>query len=59
MQEAIEVACPHCDAPTLVVVDPANGSRQEYTEDCAVCCRPNVVAVALGRDGARVSLRPE
>ncbi|MDH3495882.1 MAG: CPXCG motif-containing cysteine-rich protein [Gemmatimonadota bacterium] len=59
MQQAVEVACPHCGAPTLVVIDPANGNAQEYVEDCAVCCRPNVVAVVLGPDGPRVSLRPE
>lgn len=32
--------CPHCGEPLESYVDPGGGERQEYVEDCAVCCRP-------------------
>jgi hypothetical protein len=34
------VYCPHCGEPLESYVDPGGGERQEYVEDCAVCCRP-------------------
>jgi len=27
------------------VVDESAGSKQQYVEDCQVCCRPNVLTV--------------
>jgi hypothetical protein len=27
------------------------GSRQEYVEDCPVCCRPHVIHVEIDEDG--------
>jgi hypothetical protein len=32
-------------------VDPGGGARQVYTEDCAVCCRPNLITVTVDADG--------
>jgi hypothetical protein len=26
-------------------VDPSGGRRQQYVEDCQVCCKPNVLRV--------------
>jgi len=37
--------CPFCGESDEIWVDPGGGTRQEYTEDCAVCCRPRVVHV--------------
>ena len=34
------LACPHCGEPLDDYVDPGGGERQDYVEDCAVCCRP-------------------
>lgn len=46
------VACPCCGAPNEIALDPGSGTRQEYVEDCGVCCRPWTVHVAYGTDGA-------
>jgi len=32
-------------------VDPTAGGHQTYTEDCAVCCRPNLITLTLDQDG--------
>jgi len=43
-----------------VPIDPAAGARQEYVEDCPVCCRPNLLTVTVDPDGAvRCDARPE
>ncbi len=33
--------CPHCGEEVDTDPDPGGGDRQEYIEDCPVCCRPN------------------
>lgn len=35
-----ELFCPHCGEALDSYVDPGGGVRQDYVEDCAVCCRP-------------------
>ncbi len=32
-------------------MDASGGRRQRFTEDCTVCCRPNLVALTLDDDG--------
>ena len=56
MQDAIEVPCPHCGAPTVFFLDPSEGERQELIEDCQTCCRPIVFRVVWRRGRARVTV---
>ena len=37
-------------------VDPSGGRRQAFTEDCTVCCRPNLIDLTVDDDG-EVDLR--
>lgn len=46
------VSCPYCGEEVDIVLDPGSGSRQEYIEDCAVCCRPWMVTVTYRDDGS-------
>lgn len=52
-------ACSACGETIVVEVDPSAGSRQEYVEDCPVCCHPNVLSVTVGSSGASVEARAE
>ena len=45
---APRLECPFCGESDEIWIDPGGGERQEYTEDCAVCCRPRVVHVEPG-----------
>ena len=47
MQEAQEIECPHCGAPTVFFVDPMEGTHQRIIEDCQVCCRAILFRVEL------------
>lgn len=51
-----EVICPHCAAPVVIALDPAGGARQEYVEDCEVCCRPWVVQVHYAGGSVEVTV---
>jgi hypothetical protein len=47
----VDVSCPSCGEPVSLWIDSDGGTRQRYIEDCAVCCRPMQVVVALDEDG--------
>jgi len=47
----VTYACAFCGEENEVFVDRSGGRRQTFTEDCAVCCRPNLITLALGDDG--------
>jgi hypothetical protein len=49
--------CPYCNEETTVWVDASGGERQDYVEDCPVCCRPWRVLVWADEEGASVELR--
>ena len=45
------VVCPYCGEENDVALDPGSGARQDYVEDCQVCCRPWRVVVEYRADG--------
>ena len=47
--------CHSCGEEIVIPLDPSAGTRQEYVEDCPICCRANVIRVEFDDDGeARV-----
>lgn len=48
------VQCPYCGEEIEVVVD-GSVDRQQYVEDCSVCCRPIVFSV-VAEDGEVTSV---
>ncbi|MFN8580999.1 MAG: CPXCG motif-containing cysteine-rich protein [Gemmatimonadaceae bacterium] len=53
------VTCPYCGEGVALILDPGSGDRQDYVEDCQVCCQPWRVRVRYRRDGsADVSVAP-
>ena len=53
------VICPYCGQSVEIALDPGSGPRQEYVEDCQVCCRPWQVYVTYLSDGsAEVDVQP-
>jgi hypothetical protein len=39
--------CSYCFEVNTIVVDASAGLKQEYIEDCEVCCRPNSLTVTV------------
>jgi hypothetical protein len=48
---SLDLECPCCGEGIDVLVDPSAGDRQQYVEDCQVCCRPIVLSVSVDGDG--------
>ena len=46
--EATRYQCAGCGEWNETTVDPSGGRRQEYVEDCQVCCKPNVLHIEWG-----------
>ena len=49
--------CPSCGEQIVIPIDPTAGNDQQYTEDCPVCCNPNIIHLELfGHRGATAHL---
>jgi hypothetical protein len=42
--------CPHCGENVDTEPDQGAGKKQQYIEDCPVCCRPNRISARYVRD---------
>lgn len=57
--EAVYI-CDACGEEIVVPVDPSAGTRQDFVEDCPVCCRPHVLHLEFDETGeARLWASPE
>jgi cysteine-rich CPXCG protein len=43
MEIEYEFACPYCWQPITMLLD-LSVSRQQYIEDCEICCRPILIS---------------
>jgi hypothetical protein len=43
--------CAFCGEENDLFIDPSGGARQTFTEDCTVCCRPNLITLVFDADG--------
>jgi len=44
--------CDVCGEEIVIPVQRADGTEQEFTEDCPVCCHPHTIRVQFDRDGS-------
>ena len=49
--ESAHVHCSYCGESLEITVDASVG-RQDYIEDCQVCCRPLYIRIRVSADGA-------
>ena len=59
MQATADYTCAVCFEVNSTFVDPSAGTDQSYTEDCQVCCRPNVLYVHVDRETGEAYIRAE
>ena len=53
------ITCPYCGEQVEIALDAGSGARQEYVEDCEICCQPWRLSVHYGADGrADVQVTP-
>ena len=51
--------CASCGEWNETFVDPGNGSRQSYVEDCQVCCKPNTLRIEWYADAKEFVIAAE
>jgi hypothetical protein len=51
--------CAGCGEWNETTVDPSGGRRQEYVENCQVCCKPNLLRAEWADGEWRVSAELE
>lgn len=57
--EATRYQCAGCGEWNQTTVDPSGGRRQQYVEDCQVCCKPNVLSVEWDSGQREFTIRAE
>lgn len=50
VEDEIIWSCQYCGTHNLVMVDLTMTGKQDFVEDCRICCRPNRIIVTLDRD---------
>ena len=51
--------CAGCFEWIETTVDETGGSRQQYIEDCRVCCKPNVLTIRWDPSAAEYTIAAE
>lgn len=51
MNDDASYLCDHCGEEIVIPIDSSAGARQEYVEDCPVCCHPILIHVELDEEG--------
>jgi len=51
--------CAWCGEDNETFIDPSQGDRQNYTEDCQICCRPNILHINWNKDAQKYVIRSE
>jgi hypothetical protein len=47
----VTIHCPYCGESFQTPIDASAGDRQHQVEDCAICCQPITVIIAVDADG--------
>ncbi len=59
MQTTSEYTCAFCGESNSTFIDLSAGMQQSYTEDCQVCCRPNVLYICVDEDTLDVQINSD
>jgi hypothetical protein len=59
LETDVTFQCAYCGAVNEIDVDESAAMTQRFTEDCQVCCRPNLVTVTIDPATMRVSASAE
>ena len=51
--------CAGCGEWNETFIDPSNGSKQSYVEDCQICCKPNVLRIEWYTDAQQFVIAAE
>jgi hypothetical protein len=47
IENDVKYLCPYCGEKLSLQIDIAGGNRQEFIQDCEVCCRPIMIQLEV------------
>jgi hypothetical protein len=59
MQTTSKYSCAFCGEANTTFVDLSVGLQQSYVEDCQVCCRPNILYIAIDEDTLDIEINTD
>jgi len=51
--------CAGCGEWNEIFVDESAGVHQQYVEDCQVCCKPNLISIAIEHTSGDLQITAE
>jgi hypothetical protein len=51
LEEDYSFQCPYCGADVYVRLEASGGKKQQFCQDCEVCCRPITIRAEFDSDG--------
>ena len=51
--------CAVCGEENETLIDVSAGAVQSYVEDCAICCRPNILRIRVDESAGTISVETE
>lgn len=55
----VPYACAACGEANETQFDLSGGHSQQYTEDCTVCCRPNLLTISVDYESNVITISNE
>lgn len=49
-EDELEWVCQYCGTGNTVWVDLTVNGKQDFVEDCRICCRPNRIIITISSD---------
>ena len=59
MIDEASYTCGSCGEEIVIPIDLSAGAKQDYVEDCPVCCRANEIHIRIDDDGVSVWAQAE
>jgi len=59
MIDEASYTCASCGEEIVIPLDLSAGARQDYVEDCPVCCHANEIRIRIDEHGASVWAQAE
>ena len=51
--------CPHCGSPNFLMIDYSGGNKQEFVNDCEICCKQILINITVEENIVCINVKKE
>jgi len=51
--------CPYCGNPNFLTIDYSGGNKQEFVNDCEICCKPMRINITVEENIVCINVEKE